>query len=314
MEVRLAAPRGFCAGVDRAIEIVELAIETFGPPVYVRHEIVHNRHVVRDLYEKGARFVEDLAGIPEHSVLIYSAHGVSPSVREEARRRNLRAIDATCPLVTKVHIEAVRLAREGYRILLIGHRDHVEVEGTLGEAPGHIEVISSVEEARRVAVPDPARVACITQTTLSMDDTRGIVETLRGRFPDLREPRKDDICYATQNRQNAVKEMCKEVDLLLVVGAPESSNANRLVEVAQARGIRARLIQDADEIRPDWLEGIRSVGVTAGASAPEELVQNVLRKLRAAGAGRVKEVRVAEETIEFALPPDLKHLAAAAAT
>ncbi|MBI2061340.1 MAG: 4-hydroxy-3-methylbut-2-enyl diphosphate reductase [Nitrospirae bacterium] len=310
MDVFLAQPRGFCAGVDRAIEIVELALDAFGPPVYVRHEIVHNNHVVNRLREMGARFVDDLAQVPERSILIFSAHGVSPAVRDEARRRNLRTIDATCPLVTKVHIEAVRLARSGYRVLLIGHRTHVEVEGTLGEAPDAIEVIGTVREAQEVRVPDPDRVACVTQTTLSVDDTKEIVEVLRRRFPGLREPKKDDICYATQNRQNAVKELCEEARVVLVVGSPESSNSNRLVEVAVARGARAHLIQNADDIRGEWLAGAECVGVTAGASAPEDLVRKVIERLKELGAISIREIRTAEESIEFALPPELRHMAA----
>lgn len=296
--------------MDRAIEIVELALDAFGPPVYVRHEIVHNNHVVNRLREMGARFVDDLAQVPERSILIFSAHGVSPAVRDEARRRNLRTIDATCPLVTKVHIEAVRLARSGYRVLLIGHRTHVEVEGTLGEAPDAIEVIGTVREAQEVRVPDPDRVACVTQTTLSVDDTKEIVEVLRRRFPGLREPKKDDICYATQNRQNAVKELCEEARVVLVVGSPESSNSNRLVEVAVARGARAHLIQNADDIRGEWLAGAECVGVTAGASAPEDLVRKVIERLKELGAISIREIRTAEESIEFALPPELRHMAA----
>lgn len=310
MEILIAQPRGFCAGVDRAIEIVEMALETFGPPVYVRHEIVHNRHVVSRLRELGARFVDELNDVPERSILIFSAHGVSPAVREEARRRKLRTLDATCPLVTKVHIEAVRLVREAYSVLLIGHKDHVEVEGTLGEAPESIRVIGTVEEAERVKLPNPEKVACLTQTTLSVDDTKVIVEVLRRRFPSLREPRKDDICYATQNRQNAVKAICLEAEVVLVVGAPESSNANRLVEVARSRNVPGYLIQEAADIRPEWVAGKQKIGVTAGASAPEELVRNVIDRLKSLGADRVREIRVAEEHIEFALPPELKQLVA----
>ena len=251
----LAAPRGFCAGVDRAIDIVDLALEVYGPPVYVRHEIVHNRHVVEDLRQKGAVFVDELAGVPAGAVVIFSAHGVSPAVRREATERGLRALDATCPLVTKVHLEALRYAKQGYTIVLIGHRRHVEVEGTMGEAPEAIVLVESVEDAEALALPDPSRVAYITQTTLSVDDVRAIVEVLKRRFPGIHEPARDDICYATQNRQNAVKELARRCRVILVVGAPTSSNANRLVEVAEAHGARAYLIESAEDIRQEWITG-----------------------------------------------------------
>ncbi|MGI9591274.1 MAG: 4-hydroxy-3-methylbut-2-enyl diphosphate reductase, partial [Myxococcota bacterium] len=275
-QVLLASPRGFCAGVDRAIEIVERALERFGPPVYVRHEIVHNRHVVETLRAKGAVFIEDPADAPEGAPLVFSAHGVSPAVREAAASRALRVIDATCPLVTKVHKEAQRMAREGLEIVMIGHRGHVEVEGTMGQAPDRMHLVESVADAAALHVADPERLGCVTQTTLSVDDTREVMEALAARFPGIRLPRKDDICYATQNRQDAVKALVREVDVVLVVGAPESSNSNRLVEVAQREGAGARLVQTADDIDPGWLADAKSVGVTAGASAPELLVEQVI--------------------------------------
>ncbi len=306
MEILLAKPRGFCAGVDRAIEIVKLALETFDPPVYVRHEIVHNRHVVEGLGSLGARFVDNLAEVPPGSVVIFSAHGVSPTVRAEARARGLRAIDATCPLVTKVHLEAIRYAREGYGIILIGHPGHVEVEGTMGEVPGGIWLVSSPEEVEHLHLPDPRKATYLTQTTLSVDDTQTIVDALKRRFPDIRGPRKDDICYATTNRQLAVKAIAEEADVILVVGAPESSNANRLVEVAEARGVRSYLVESADDIDPKWIEGARCVGLTAGASAPERLVAEVVDRLLSLGGTRVRELEQMKEDITFALPPELK--------
>jgi 4-hydroxy-3-methylbut-2-enyl diphosphate reductase len=299
----LAAPRGFCAGVDRAIDIVDMALQVFGAPVYVRHEIVHNRHVVEDLRRKGAVFVDELEGIPSGSVVIFSAHGVSPAVRQEAAARGLRSLDATCPLVTKVHLEALRHARDGVTIILVGHRQHVEVIGTLGEAPDAIVVVENREEAERVAVRDPARVAYITQTTLSVDDVREIVEVLRRRFPAIHEPAKDDICYATQNRQNAVKELARRCRVILVVGAPASSNANRLVEVAGALGVQSYLIESAEEIRPEWLEG--DVGITAGASTPESVVLACVERVRSLGEYRLEEIRLVEERVMFPLPGEL---------
>ena len=299
----LAAPRGFCAGVDRAIDIVDMALQVFGAPVYVRHEIVHNRHVVEGLRQKGAVFVEELADVPAGATVIFSAHGVSPAVRREADARGLRSLDATCPLVTKVHLEALRYARQGYTIILVGHRQHVEVIGTLGEAPESIVVVETKEEAERLEVPNPEHVSYITQTTLSVDDVREIVEVLRRRFPAIHEPAKDDICYATQNRQNAVKELAKRCRTVLVVGAPASSNANRLVEVAVALGVAAYLIESAEEIRPEWLTG--DVGVTAGASTPEAIVQACVERIRALGGYRVEELRLTEERVMFPLPGDL---------
>jgi 4-hydroxy-3-methylbut-2-enyl diphosphate reductase len=299
----LAAPRGFCAGVDRAIDIVEMALQAYGAPIWVRHEIVHNRHVVEALRAKGARFTDDLADVPPGSVVIFSAHGVSPAVRREAAARGLRTLDATCPLVTKVHLEALRYAREGYTILLIGHRAHVEVEGTMGEAPEHTVLVETVEDAARVEVRDPEKVAYISQTTLSVDDVRAIVEVLKRRFPAMREPAKADICYATQNRQDAVKELARRCRTVLVVGAPASSNANRLVEVARAHGASSYLIESAGDIQADWVTG--DVGITAGASTPERIVQECIERVRSLGDYRVEEFRLVEERVMFPLPGEL---------
>jgi len=305
-EVLLASPRGFCAGVDRAIEIVELALEVYGKPVYVRHEIVHNRHVVEDLRRKGAVFTEDLASIPEGSLVIFSAHGIAPAVRAEAEQRGLRSLDATCPLVTKVHIEALRYARDGFDIVLVGHRGHVEVEGTLGHAPGRMHLVETLADVVKLEVSDPAKLAVLTQTTLSVDDTREIIAALRARFPGIRLPGKDDICYATQNRQNAVKALSERCQLVLVVGAPSSSNSNRLVEVAAARGARARLVEDAEGIDRAWLEGVDCIGVTAGASTPEFLVNAVTERLASLGGRRVESLAIVDEGVRFSLPPELK--------
>jgi len=299
----LAAPRGFCAGVDRAIDIVDMALQVYGAPIYVRHEIVHNRHVVEDLRRKGAVFTDDLREVPEGAVVIFSAHGVSPAVREEARARRLKALDATCPLVTKVHLEALRYAKEGYSIVLVGHRQHVEVVGTLGEAPDAIVVCESVAEVEQLQLPNPDKVAYITQTTLSLDDCAAIVGALKKRYPSVREPAKDDICYATQNRQNAVKVMAPKCPTVLVVGAPASSNANRLVEVAAALGSKAYLIESADDIRPEWLTG--DVGLTAGASTPEAVVQACVERVCALGEYRVEAFQLIEERIMFPLPGEL---------
>jgi 4-hydroxy-3-methylbut-2-enyl diphosphate reductase len=311
MQIVLASPRGFCAGVDRAIEIVELALERFGPPVYVRHEIVHNRHVVDGLREKGAVFIEDPADVPSGALLIFSAHGVSPAVRQAAERRELRTIDATCPLVTKVHVEAARFAREGYEIVLIGHAGHVEVEGTMGHAPGRIHLVESPDDVAALDVVDPQKLACVTQTTLSVDDTADVMHALRARFPEIRLPRKDDICYATQNRQNAVKALVEEADVVLVVGAPTSSNSNRLVEIAAKFGARAQRVECADDIRAEWLEGARCVGVTAGASAPEVLVSRVVERLQvlAGGDAQVVASPVVDEGVVFQLPATLREAA-----
>jgi 4-hydroxy-3-methylbut-2-enyl diphosphate reductase len=305
-EILLASPRGFCAGVDRAIEIVELALEVYGKPVYVRHEIVHNRHVVEGLREKGAIFTENLAEIPEGNLVIFSAHGIAPAVRAEAAARKLRALDATCPLVTKVHVEALRYARDGIEIVLVGHRGHVEVEGTLGHAPGRMHLVETLADVEKLEVRDATRLAVLTQTTLSVDDTREIIAALRERFPGIRLPGKDDICYATQNRQNAVKALTERCDLMLVVGAASSSNSNRLVEVAAARGARAQLVEDVEGIEPGWLGGVTCVGVTAGASTPEFLVKAVIERLVALGGTRAEPLAVVDEGVRFTLPPELK--------
>ncbi len=304
-DVYLARPRGFCAGVDRAIDIVRLALRIYGPPVYVRHAIVHNRKVVSDLAREGAIFVEDIEDIPEGAVVIFSAHGVSPAVREAAHRRNLRVIDATCPLVTKVHLEARRYAEEGYTIFYIGHAGHVEVEGTMGVAPEHMILVQTPEDARRVTAPDPRKVAVLTQTTLSVDETREIMAILQERFPNLRKPHADDICYATQNRQDIVKAMARRVDVVLVFGSRESSNSNRLREVAERHGARAYLVENIHHVDPAWLHGARAVGVTAGASTPEEIVQEAVRSLLAFGGGELVELRGEVENIEFRLPANL---------
>ena len=307
LEVILASPRGFCAGVDRAITIVEKALEKFGPPIYVRHEIVHNRHVVSRLREKGVIFVDELDQVPEGAHAIFSAHGVSPQVREQALERNLEVLDATCPLVTKVHVEAKRYAQKEFIILLIGHREHVEVEGTFGEAPDRIIIVGAAEEAENLELPPSSRIAYLTQTTLSLDDTADIIKVLRRRFPEIEGPAKDDICYATQNRQNAVKQISKEVDLVLVVGAENSSNTLRLVEVAESLGTRAVRIQSSSELQPDLLDECNKIGITAGASAPEDIVQGIVDKLRGWNPGcRVRELKLTEEQVSFGLPPQLK--------
>jgi 4-hydroxy-3-methylbut-2-en-1-yl diphosphate reductase len=307
-EILLAGPRGFCAGVERAIDIVEVALSVCPPPVYVRREIVHNRLVVETLRQKGAIFVDELAEVPDDATVIFSAHGISPAVREEARRRGLRVIDATCPLVTKVHLEAIRYAREDYSIILIGHEDHDEVIGTLGEAPERIVVVDSAEEVERLTVPDPDKIAYLTQTTLSVDDTRDVIEALRRKFPKIVGPSRDDICYATQNRQTAVKRLVDDVDVLLVIGAANSSNAKRLVEVAQTAGTRAYLINDVGDICADWLVGAARIGITAGASTPEVLVSQAVETLRGEGV-KVREVHVVEEDVRFALPQELTQTA-----
>jgi 4-hydroxy-3-methylbut-2-enyl diphosphate reductase len=308
-DIVLAGPRGFCAGVDRAIDIVELALQVCPHPVYVRKEIVHNRHVVEALRAKGAHFVDELAEVPDNATVIFSAHGVSPAVREEAQRRGLRVIDATCPLVTKVHLEAIRYAREGYSIILVGHADHDEVVGTMGEAPDRMFLIAHPEDVERLDVPDPEKVAYLTQTTLSVDDTRDCIDALRRKFPGIVGPAKDDICYATQNRQAAVKTVAGEVDVLLVIGAANSSNANRLVEVSRVMGTPSYLINDKHDIRADWLEGARRVGVTAGASTPEFLVSEVVEELRRTRPAVVREVHVVEEDVRFGLPRELEDIA-----
>ena len=308
-EIVLAGPRGFCAGVERAIDIVELALAVCPPPVYVRKEIVHNRHVVDELRQKGAIFVDELDEVPDDATVIFSAHGISPEVREEARCRGLRVIDATCPLVTKVHLEAIRYAREGYTIILVGHEDHDEVIGTMGEAPSQMLLIERPDQVVDLQVPDPNKVAYLTQTTLSVDDTRECIEALRQRFPKIVGPAKDDICYATQNRQAAVKTLAGDVDVVLVIGAANSSNANRLVEVSQGNGTRAYLINDVRDIKPEWLAGVRRIGITAGASTPEVLVTEAMEALRKSAAVSVREVRVVEEDVRFGLPGELEQIA-----
>jgi 4-hydroxy-3-methylbut-2-enyl diphosphate reductase len=301
----LAKPRGFCAGVDRAIDVVNLALELYPGPVYVRKEIVHNVHVVNDLRAKGAIFVDELDEVPDGATVIFSAHGVSPEVRAGAAARGLKVIDATCPLVTKVHHEAIRFAREGRPIVLVGHEGHDEVVGTIGHAPEHIHLIGSAEEAETLQVPDPDRVAVITQTTLSLDDTSTVVDVLRRRFPGIEAPTRDDICYATQNRQLAVKAMARRVPAILVIGSKNSSNSNRLAEVAQAAGARAYLIDDISQIDPTWLDSVESLGITAGASAPEYLVDEVVQFFRAQGVTDIEEIEAVTEEVSFALPPEL---------
>ena len=298
----LAVPRGFCAGVIRAIDTVRAALRTLGRPVYVRKEIVHNERVVEELAAEGAIFVDTLDSVPDGAVLVFSAHGVSPAVREEADQRHLRVIDATCPLVSKVHLEAIRYARENYSIVLIGHPDHDEVVGTAGEAPEAIQIVSSIDDVDRLDLPDATRVVYLTQTTLSVDDTAEIVARLRERFPAIVGPPAQDICYATQNRQNAVKALAPRVDLLLVVGARNSSNSNRLVEVAVRAGATAHLISGVSSIREEWLAGCRSIGLTAGASTPDILIEEVAAWLRARGCARVEEVEAVSENVHFALP------------
>ncbi|WP_259054628.1 4-hydroxy-3-methylbut-2-enyl diphosphate reductase [Methylohalomonas lacus] len=310
MELLLANPRGFCAGVDRAIEIVERALDQFGAPVYVRHEVVHNKYVVDGLREKGAIFVEELDEVPDDSIVIFSAHGVSKAVREEAARRNLRIFDAICPLVTKVHMEVGRYQDEGRECILIGHAGHPEVEGTLGQyrpadGKGGIYLVESIDDVWKLQVKNPEFIAYVTQTTLSMDDTAGIIDALRQRFPKIAGPRKDDICYATQNRQDAVKKMAEQCDMVLVVGSPNSSNSTRLKELAQKFGIPAYLIDSADQIQREWLDGKTNVGITAGASAPEVLVERVVKQLKEWGANVASEVPGKQEKVMFSLPREL---------
>ncbi|MRD55948.1 4-hydroxy-3-methylbut-2-enyl diphosphate reductase [Betaproteobacteria bacterium LSUCC0115] len=304
-EIVLAEPRGFCAGVDRAIEIVEKALAKFGAPIYVRHEIVHNDHVVRDLRDKGAVFVEDLNEVPLGARVIMSAHGVSRKVRDHATERDLEVFDATCPLVTKVHVEVRKLAAEGYEIVMIGHRGHPEVEGTMGQLEKGIYLVEDETQAASLSVKDPSHLAYVSQTTLSVDDTASVVNALRAKFPQIRGPKFSDICYATQNRQDAVKLMSQSVDLVLVVGSPTSSNSNRLREVAERHGVPAYLVNDASELKLEWLAGKLRVGITAGASAPEELVQGLVSAVKAAGAGAVRRLPGAEEHIRFPLPKGL---------
>jgi 4-hydroxy-3-methylbut-2-enyl diphosphate reductase len=304
-EVLLANPRGFCAGVERAIEIVERALAQYGRPIYVRHEIVHNKFVVADLRDKGAVFVEELAEVPPGNTVIFSAHGVSQDVRREAEARGLNVFDATCPLVTKVHVQVARLLKQGMEIVMIGHRGHPEAEGTMGQAATGMYLVETLEDVASLQVRDLARLAYVTQTTLSVDDAQTIVGALRERFPAIVGPKKDDICYATQNRQDAVKFMAPQCDLVIVVGSPNSSNSNRLREVAQSRGTEAYMVDDASELRPRWLAGKKRIGVTAGASAPEVLVDAVVARLKELGASRVTPLPGIEEHVVFSLPRTL---------
>lgn len=313
-KIYLLKPRGFCAGVVRAIDVVKIALDLYGPPVYVRKEIVHNKHVVDELRHAGAIFVEELQEVPAGARAIFSAHGVSPEVRREAKQRRLQVIDATCPLVTKVHLEAVKFARDGYTIVLIGHKDHDEVIGTLGEAPGRTFLVSTVADVDALVVSDPARVCYLTQTTLSLDETRDIVIRLKERFPLIQGPPAQDICYATENRQMAVKAVASFCDLLLVVGSQNSSNSKRLVEVGENTGVRSFLVNDWDDVDEQWLSGVKNVAVTAGASAPEHLVNELMASLREHGFRQLEEVELVEEDVRFSLPGELAHAASVLTT
>jgi 4-hydroxy-3-methylbut-2-enyl diphosphate reductase len=304
--VLLASPRGYCAGVERAVDTVELALEHYGAPIYVRKQIVHNAHVVRELEERGAIFIDSEQEAPEGATIVFSAHGVAPAVHANAAARRLKTIDATCPLVTKVHVQAKRYAAEGYTVILIGHAGHEEVEGTMGEAPESTILIESVEDAEALDVPADAKLAYITQTTLSVDETGEVIKVLRRRFPSIYAPKREDICYATSNRQWAVKEMLGEIELLLVIGSRNSSNSNRLVEVARANGVASHLIDDETDIREEWLDGVETVGVTSGASAPEKLVTRVCDWFRARGVDDVSPYRLVDEDVEFRLPVELR--------
>ncbi|WP_339846191.1 4-hydroxy-3-methylbut-2-enyl diphosphate reductase [uncultured Halopseudomonas sp.] len=310
MQIKLANPRGFCAGVDRAIEIVNRALEVFGPPIYVRHEVVHNKFVVEDLRNRGAVFVEEIEQVPDDVIVIFSAHGVSQAVRKEAEDRGLKIFDATCPLVTKVHMEVARYSRDGRECILIGHAGHPEVEGTMGQYDarngGAIYLVEDEKDVARLEVKDPQRLAFVTQTTLSMDDTARVIDALRARFPAIDGPRKDDICYATQNRQDAVKQLAAACDLVLVVGSPNSSNSNRLRELSERMGTPAYLIDGAEEIQPGWLDGVKHIGITAGASAPDVLVRQVIRHLHGLGATGEEELAGQEENIVFSMPKELR--------
>ena len=308
----LLKPRGFCAGVVRAIDIVRIALEAFGPPIYVRKEIVHNSFVVEELRTKGAIFVDDEDEVPSGERIIYSAHGVSPEVRANCKARGLRVIDATCPLVTKVHVEAVKFAREGYALILIGHKDHDEVIGTLGEAPAVTQVVGSPEQVASLSVPDPNRVAYLTQTTLSLDETKDIIAALKKKFPNIKGPAAQDICYATENRQVAVKHIASEADLLLVVGSENSSNSNRLVEVARNLGTNSHLIDSCNDIEAAWLDGVKTIALTAGASAPECLVEETIKFLAGKGFGKVQELELMPENVRFGLPPEIVEAIASA--
>jgi 4-hydroxy-3-methylbut-2-enyl diphosphate reductase len=304
-KIFLLKPRGFCAGVVRAIDVVKIALDLYGPPVYVRKEIVHNKHVVDELREAGAIFVEELDEVPAGARAIFSAHGVAPSVRRQARERHLDVIDATCPLVTKVHLEAVRFARDGYSIVLIGHKDHDEVIGTLGEVPGRSFLVETLEDVDRLELPDSTRVRYLTQTTLSLDETRDLIGRLKERFPHLQGPPAQDICYATENRQMAVKAISEVIDLLLVVGSENSSNSKRLVEVGDNFGVRSHLVNDCSDVHTAWLAGVKNVGVTAGASAPEHLVQELIEFLRGHGFRQLEEIELVDEDVRFSLPAEL---------
>jgi 4-hydroxy-3-methylbut-2-enyl diphosphate reductase len=306
MEILLAEPRGFCAGVDRAIEIVERAITKFGAPIYVRHEIVHNTYVVNDLKAKGAIFIEDLADVPPGATLVFSAHGVSKAIQQEAAARGFEVFDATCPLVTKVHVEVAKLAKEGYEFIMIGHKGHPEVEGTMGQLDHGIHLVEGVDDVDKVQPLQTAKLAVVTQTTLSVDDAAEISAAVRRRFPTIREPKQQDICYATQNRQDAVKVMSPQVDLLIVVGSPTSSNSNRLAELARKLGVDAYMVDSADELQAQWLEGKTRVGLTAGASAPEVLVRAVIDRVKAMGAVSVRKMDGIQETVKFPLPKGLR--------
>lgn len=310
MQIKLANPRGFCAGVDRAIEIVNRALEVFGPPIYVRHEVVHNKFVVEDLRNRGAIFVEELDQVPDDVIVIFSAHGVSQAVRQEAAGRGLKVFDATCPLVTKVHIEVAKYSRDGKECILIGHAGHPEVEGTMGQYDasngGAIYLVEDEDDVASLQVRDPDHLAFVTQTTLSMDDTSRVIDALRSRFPNIGGPRKDDICYATQNRQDAVKQLADESDVVLVVGSPNSSNSNRLRELAERMGTPAYLIDGAEDLQLSWFDGVARIGITAGASAPEVLVRGVIEQLRAWGATGAEELDGREENITFSMPKELR--------
>jgi len=305
MEVLLASPRGFCAGVERAIETVERALELHGAPIYVRHEIVHNRYVVEDLRAKGAVFVEELDEVPAGATVIFSAHGVSKQVRADAERRGLKVFDATCPLVTKVHVEVARMLRTGYEVVMIGHRGHPETEGTMGQAARGMHLVEAVGDVASLRVGSPDKLAYVTQTTLSIDDARAIVAALKARFPAIRGPKKDDICYATQNRQDAVKFMAPQCEVVIVVGSPNSSNSNRLREVAEHMGAQAYMVDRAADLRPEWIAGKRRVGVTAGASAPQVLVDELIARLKELGAGSVRQLEGITERVVFTLPREL---------
>ncbi len=310
VQIKLANPRGFCAGVDRAIDIVNRALDVFGPPIYVRHEVVHNRFVVETLRERGAVFVEELHEVPDDVIVIFSAHGVSRAVQQDAEQRGLKVFDATCPLVTKVHMEVLRYAKRGQECILIGHEGHPEVEGTMGRYDtshgGKIYLVEDEQDVANLVVNDPSVLAFVTQTTLSMDDTAKVIDALREKFPEIQGPRKDDICYATQNRQDAVRELAADSDLVLVVGSPNSSNSNRLRELSERMGTPAYLIDNAEQIEPSWLEGVKRIGVTAGASAPEVLVKGVIDQLQALGAEAPVELQGREETITFSMPKELR--------